>query len=215
MGGVVSTSLAKAFNSLTQQMTESCTNTQEVNQVQTCRVIANGCSHVRSDCENKAVLKQYCSLQQTSSLAQTAITQSISTASSGAWGIAVSNSTAISENLVDNTLTQACANTVIANQTISSISEAVCNNTTDFTVNFLNDFTASQICYAAQTSKVAQQAAASATSTAQGYDPAAIFIIVCVCGTVIVLGLLAPGIALCAPPKSSGGKTAIQTGAAK
>ena len=192
MGGVSST-LAESYNKVVQQMTNTCTQTTTINQDTTCRVIANNCGHVNVTCENTAKVYQHCSLQQTSSIAQTAISQSVSTASAGVWGFAVSSATGISSNLVQNVLTQACANTVIVNQVMSSNNTTVCNGTASFDVNFLSSYTGSQVCLAQQTAKTTQTAASTAKATAIGLDPTELLIVIAVCGTLLIGAFIAVG----------------------
>ena len=190
MGASASAS-AEAYNSAVTQMTENCNNTFNIESDAACSVIANNCSHVNVTCGNHVVTKQGCELSQTSSVAQAAISQTVTTAKAGVWGFACSESDSIAVNLVSDTLTQACANAAAISVAITG-GNVVCNNTSDINVAFISSYTGSQICYAAQTSKIAQKSTATASATAISFDPT-ILIAIVVIGLVLIIVALVIG----------------------
>ena len=187
--GAGSSTEADSYNNTVQRMDQECKDTIDIVQSNSCNIITNDCSRVVINCDNTATTKQACKLSQTSSIAQSAISNSISVADAGAWGFAFSSATSVASNVFQNVMTQSCANEVNIIQ--STNNTYVCNNSDDITFNFLNNYSGSQVCYAQQTSKISQRSAATASATATSWDPTAVLIAICVVGGAIILGLMA------------------------
>ena len=187
MGLVASTASATSINQILQQQTSVCTNTVTQSQTNNCPpMVIYKCNGFTALCENLSSIRNFCQMDQMSSMAQQAMTHAGAMAQGGAWGITVSASSAVSQNLVQNFMTQMCSNKITSSQNITTGS-ITCKESDKVYLTYINKFTSSNACIMTQFAKTSQSAAATSSAAAKGYDPFADLAII---GAVLVLGII-------------------------
>jgi hypothetical protein len=205
MGATVSSASATSINQLLQQQDNVCTQTQTVNQTSNCPAATIACSNFVMVCENYSSIKQTCTMSQTTSMAQQAMTRAGSMATGGAWGISIADSTAVSQNLIQNFMTQMCDNTITAQQNIVAPPITCEEGAKNIYLQYINKYTSSTACAMTQFSKTSQSAAATSSAVAKGYDPLAdlmiigVFLVLLIVGVALVFGI----------PKKGGGQSTV------
>ena len=171
MGISSSSATSQVESDMMTSLSTTCENQPaQSTQILNCaNIVIDNCNNFHEICNNQFVAKLSCTSDQVASAANKSAANA-SSAAKAALGIAFSKSMAANSSKLSTDISSACGTGQSVNQNQSAFNLR-CENSKNVHLEFINSADIETQCLMGEASKAIQQAAASSSSTASGWDP--------------------------------------------